>query len=92
MFKQIDSTQLALVSGGKAACPQYASNDDVAAARSHMTKSQRAAEDRKWKQTVSHLSSDRLDAVRKQASQNAAKLGCAAPEKLMNLQLDDMKW
>lgn len=92
MFKQIDSTQLALVSGGKAACPQYAPSDDVASARSRMTKSQLAAEDKKWKATVAKLSPDRLEAVRHQASLNAAKQGCAAPDKLMTLQATDIHW
>jgi hypothetical protein len=93
MFKQIDSNTLALVSGGKKSnCPQYVSDSDVLSRRQHMTKSQRAAEDRAWKKTVAHLSPDRLQAVRHQAELNGARQGCAAPDVLPAVQMDEIKW
>ena len=90
MLKQIESTDLASVAGGKA-CPKYASNADELARRSHMTKAQRAREDRAWQHTVSKLSPERLDAVRKQAALNANTGECKVAEPLLKLQLDDMR-
>jgi hypothetical protein len=86
----IDPTLLASVVGG-AACPKYASSPEELARRSHMTKSQRAAADKAWQHTVSHLSSDRLDAVRKQAALYANTGECKVSEPLLKNQLDDMR-
>ncbi len=90
MPNEIEPTDLLRVTGG-AACPKYVANADELARRSHMTKSQRAAADRAWQHTVSHLSPDRLAAVQKQAALNANTGACKVAEPLMKLQLDDMR-
>jgi hypothetical protein len=90
MTSHLDPTVLASVVGG-AACPKYVSNADEIAKRSHMTKAQRAAADRAWQRTVSHLSPERLDAVRKQAALNANTGECKVAEPLLKLDLDDMR-
>lgn len=90
MLNEIEPTDLARVTGG-ASCPKYVSNADEIARRSHMSKAQRAQADRAWQRTVSHLSPERLDAVRKQAALNANTGECKVAEPLMKLQLDDMR-
>jgi bacteriocin-like protein len=91
MFKQIESTELAHISGG-AACPKYQASADVLEARSHMTASQRQAADKQWKQTVSHLSAPRLAEVQKQAVLNANTGACAVAEPLVKHQLETLKF
>ena len=90
MLDQIDSTALARVAGG-AACPKYKSSPEELARRSHMSRAQRQAADRKWEQTVAKLSPDRLSAVQKQAAQYASTGECKVAEPLLKLQLDDMR-
>jgi hypothetical protein len=86
----IDLTVLASVVGG-AACPKYASSADELARRSHMSKAQRAAADKAWQRTVASLSTERLEAVRKQAALNANTGACKVAEPLLKLDLDDMR-
>jgi hypothetical protein len=92
MFKQIESTQLALVAGGATACPKYQANADVLASRQHMTAAQRQSADKQWKQTVSHLSPTRLAEVQKQAALNANTGECKVSEPLLKNQLQTLRF
>ncbi len=92
MFKQIESTQLAEVSGGASACPKYVANADVLESRSHMSAAQRASADKQWKQTVSHLSASRLAEVQKQAALNANTGECKVAEPLLKNQLQTLRF
>ncbi len=85
MLKTIDLHDLTCVTGG--ACPKYQASADELARRSHMTKAQRAAADRAWQRTVSHLSPERLAAVQREATTGE----CKVPERLLKLQLNDMR-
>ena len=86
----IEPSELMRVTGG-AACPKYQASPDELARRSHMTKAQRAAADKQWQRTVSHLSADRLAAVQKQAAIYANTGECKVAEPVLKLDLDDMR-